>query len=119
MYNIPYFKADNYEQVLAFMYAHPFIILCGCDIDNSPVATHIPVLIEERDEKIYLKAHVMRKQKHAVAFEHNQNVLAIFSGAHTYVSASWYNKKEFRGSSSTARFRLDTHSSFLPWRLAM
>ena len=94
MYNIPYFKADNYEQVLAFMHAHPFIILCGCDVDNSPVATHIPVLIEERDEKIYLKAHVMRKQKHAVAFEHNQNVLAIFSGAHTYVSANWYNKKE-------------------------
>jgi transcriptional regulator len=94
MYNIPYFKADNYKQVFAFMHAHPFIILCGCDVDNSPVATHIPVLIEERDEKIFLKAHVMRKQKHAVAFEHNQNVLAIFSGAHTYVSASWYHKKE-------------------------
>ena len=57
MYNIPYFKADNHKQVLAFMHAHPFIILCGCDVDNSPVATHIPVLIEERDEKIFLKAH--------------------------------------------------------------
>ena len=69
------------------MHAHPFIILCGCDIENNPVATHIPVIIEERDEKIFLKAHVMRKQKHTVAFQQNQNVLAIFSGAHTYVSA--------------------------------
>jgi len=94
MYNIPYFKADNHNEVLAFMHAHPFITLCGCDADNSPVATHVPVLIEERDEKIFLKAHVMRKQKHAVAFEHNQNVLAIFSGSHTYVSASWYENKQ-------------------------
>ncbi|MBS1935687.1 MAG: FMN-binding negative transcriptional regulator, partial [Bacteroidetes bacterium] len=35
--------------------------------------------------------HVMRKQGHTLAFEHNQNVLAIFYGPHTYVSASWYS----------------------------
>jgi len=94
MYNVPHFKADNYKEVLAFMHANPFITLCGCDTDNIPVATHVPVLIGERDEKIFLKAHVMRKQKHTTAFEHNQNVLVIFSGSHTYVSASWYDKKE-------------------------
>jgi transcriptional regulator len=93
MYNIPYFKAENYKEVISFMQAHPFIILCGCDKQGQPVATHIPVLIEERDDKIFLQAHVMRKQKHAIAFEENQNVLAIFSGAHTYVSASWYENK--------------------------
>ena len=73
------------------MQAHPFITLCGCDADNKPVATHVPVLIEERDEKIFLQAHIMRKQKHAIAVEQNANVLAIFSGMHTYVSASWYS----------------------------
>ena len=75
------------------MHAHPFITLCGCDENNNPVATHIPVLIEEKEDKIFLHAHVMRNQKHTRAFEHNQNVLAIFSGAHTYVSASWYEEK--------------------------
>jgi len=97
MYNIPYFKAENYKEVLGFMHAHPFIILCGCNKNNQPVATHVPVLIEERDDKIFLKAHVMRRQKHTIAFEDNPNVLAIFSGAHTYVSASWYEKKDVAG----------------------
>ena len=93
MYNIPYFKADNYKEVLAFMQAHPFITLCGCNAGNNPVATHIPVIINEREDKIFLQAHIMRRQKHTAAFAHNPNVLAIFSGVHTYVSASWYEKK--------------------------
>ena len=75
------------------MHAHPFITLCGCDINYHPVATHVPVLIEERNEKLILQAHVMRNQHHTRAFEHNQNVLAIFSAAHSYVSAGWYEKQ--------------------------
>ena len=45
MYNIPYFKANDHKEVLAFMHANPFIILCGCDADHNPVATNVPVLI--------------------------------------------------------------------------
>jgi transcriptional regulator len=94
MYNLPHFKANNQKEVIDFMQAHPFITLCGCNENNQPVATHVPVLIEERDEKIFLRAHIMRNQKHTKAFEHNKNVLAIFSGAHTYVSASWYSNQQ-------------------------
>jgi transcriptional regulator len=97
MYNRPYFKANDHSEVLAFMQAHPFIMLCGCDAENNPVATHVPALIEIREEKIFLKAHIMRKQKHTAAFEQNKNVLAIFSGAHTYISASWYQQKNIAG----------------------
>ena len=93
MYNLPHFKANDNKEVIEFMHAHPFITLCGCDVNNQPVATHVPVLFEERDDRIYLQAHVMRNQKHTRAFEQNKNVLAIFSGAHTYVSASWYSTK--------------------------
>ena len=93
MYNLPHFKANNEKEVIDFMYAHPFITLCGCDADNKPVATHVPVLIEERDGKIFLRAHIMRNQKHTKAFEYNKSVLAIFSAAHSYVSASWYEEK--------------------------
>jgi len=94
MYNIPYFKASDEKEVIEFMHAHPFIILCGIDKTEKPVATHIPVLFEERDDKLFLLAHVMKKQTHTSAFEQNQNVLAIFHGAHTYVSASWYENKK-------------------------
>jgi transcriptional regulator len=113
MYNIPYFKAENYQEVLAFMHAHPFIVLCGCDTDNSPVATHIPVLIEERNEKIFLQAHIMRKQKHTIAFQQNPNVLAIFSTVHTYVSASWYEKKDV---ASTWNYQAVHAKGILQWK---
>ncbi|PWT70864.1 MAG: hypothetical protein C5B59_19510 [Bacteroidetes bacterium] len=94
MYNIPYFKAGDEKEVIAFMHAHPFIILCGADPLGQPVATHVPVLFEERDNKLFLRAHVMRKQDHTLAFGDNQKVLAIFYGPHTYVSASLYENKQ-------------------------
>lgn len=93
MYNIPYFKASDEKEVIDFMHHHPFIILCGADKNGKPAATHIPVLFEERDDKLFLIAHVMKKQSHTKAFEENENVLAIFYGPHTYVSASWYQDK--------------------------
>ena len=94
MYNVPHFKASDNKEVIEFMHQHPFIVLCGVNANNKPVATHVPCLIEERDDKIFLRAHVMRKQEHTQAFEENSNVLAIFHGAHTYVSASWYENKQ-------------------------
>lgn len=97
MYSLPHFKAVDNAEIIAFMHAHPFITLCGVDENNVPVATHVPVLIEERDKKIFLLAHIMRKQQHTTAFAANENVLAIFSGAHTYVSASWYENQRSAG----------------------
>jgi transcriptional regulator len=94
MYNVPHFKAADDKEVIAFMHAHPFITLCGVDANYFPVATHVPCLIEERDDKFFLHAHVMRKQAHTKAFAQNPNVLAIFQAAHSYVSASWYENKQ-------------------------
>lgn len=72
------------------MHNHPFALLSGCDGDNKPVATHVPLLIKEREGKLYLQGHMMRQTDHHRAFERNPNVLAVFTGRHTYVSASWY-----------------------------
>jgi transcriptional regulator len=97
MYNVPYFKASEQTEVLAFMKAHPFVTICGIDKNNLPVATHVPVMIVERDEKLFLQAHIMRKQDHHQAFENSSNVLVIFQGANAYVSSSWYHNDD-RGS---------------------
>lgn len=94
MYNIVHFKASAHQEVISFMQQHPFIMLCTIGADNIPVVTHIPVLLEQRDDKIFLLAHVMRKQDHTRALEANPNVLAVFHGAHSYVSASWYENKQ-------------------------
>ncbi|GEO11265.1 FMN-binding negative transcriptional regulator [Segetibacter aerophilus] len=94
MYNIPYYKAEDEKEVIDFMRHHPFIVLTGVNANHHPVATHIPVLIEEREEKIFLLAHVVRQSDHHKAFVQNPQVLAIFSGPHAYVSASWYTNQQ-------------------------
>jgi transcriptional regulator len=90
MYNLPYFKTADQRQVIEFMHQHPFVMLTGCDAAHSPVATHVPLLIKQRDGKLHLQGHVMRQTDHCEAFEQNDQVLAVFTGPHAYVSASWY-----------------------------
>lgn len=94
MYNVPYFKANNEREVIEFMNQNPFVILTGCDAKNHPVATHLPVLIEEREGRLFLLAHIMKQTDHYKAWMQNPHVLAIFSGPHAYISASWYKDKQ-------------------------
>jgi transcriptional regulator len=94
MYDIPYFKAENPEEVTAYMKAHPFALVCGADNEHRPVATQVPLLFSEREGKLFLQGHFMKKQDHTNAFYKNSNVLAVFTGAHSYVSASWYTDQK-------------------------
>jgi transcriptional regulator len=94
LYNIPYFKANDPREVIEFMKANPFAMLCGIDEKGFPVASHLPLLLEERDGRLFLEGHSMKKQDHTDAWYRNSNVLAIFSGPHTYVSASWYTNQQ-------------------------
>lgn len=91
MYSLPYFKEKDQGLVKEFMHQHPFITLCGSDKTGNPVATHVPVLFREENGQLYLRGHIMKKTDHHLAFLENPNVLALFTGANTYVSASWYS----------------------------
>ncbi len=91
MYKLHYFTEQDEAEVMKFMCQHPFITLCGCDGNGRPVATQVPVLISEREGRLILRGHVMRNTDHHKAFGQQPNVLALFTGPHTYVSASWYS----------------------------
>jgi transcriptional regulator len=91
MYNLSYFKEGDQEVVLEFMRKHPFVFLTGVNEENKPVATQVPVFIDEKDGKLYLTGHVMRNTDHHKAFEKNKNVLAVFTSPHVYVSGTWYD----------------------------
>jgi transcriptional regulator len=90
MYNLPYYKEKDQQLVLEFIHQHPFAFIAGCDDENKPVATQIPVFIEERGGRLYLTGHMMRQNDHHKAFEKNPAVLCVFTGPHAYVSATWY-----------------------------
>ncbi|MDQ7948166.1 MAG: FMN-binding negative transcriptional regulator [Pedobacter sp.] len=101
MYQPSYFQVEDFDQVLSFMHAHPFITLIGFDGDY-PVATQVPVQIEQSGKDLLLIGHVMKKTDHCAAFLANENVMALFTGAHAYISASVYDNPQ---SASTWNYR--------------
>ena len=90
MYNLSYFKTSDPQQVIRFMEQHPFAMLLGADKNNQPVATQVPVFLDERDGQPVLTGHMMKQTDHHKAFLENPDALMIFTGPHTYISASWY-----------------------------
>lgn len=90
MYLTNHFSDAEQADILEFMQSNSFAIICGIGEDGSPVATHVPVMISLRENKLFLQAHIMRKQAHTAAFEHNDKVMAIFNGPHAYISAKHY-----------------------------
>ena len=91
MYNLPYFKEKDEEVVKQFMREYPFAFLTGCNEENKPIVTQVPVFIDEKDEKLFLTGHIMRNTDHHKAFVQNPNVLAVFTSPHVYVSGTWYD----------------------------
>lgn len=91
MYDLPHHKAKNEQGIIEFVGKYPFAFLTGSDSENKPVATQVPVFIEEKNGKKVLRGHLMRNTEHHKAFLQNQHVLAVFTGHHTYVSGTWYS----------------------------
>lgn len=80
---------EDPKKLMEFMQAHPFAVVIGSN-QNVPSATQIPLQIKQQGTNIKLVGHVMKKTDHHEAFLANDNVLALFHGAHAYVSASVY-----------------------------
>ena len=91
MYDLPYHKEKNESVIKEFIAKYPFAFLSGCDSENKPVATQLPVFVEERDGRKILRGHIMKNTDHHKAFVHNENVLVVFTGHHSYVSGTWYS----------------------------
>ena len=53
MYDLPYYKVKNQDEIIQFMKDHPFVFMTGSDAANKPVATQIPVFIDEKDGKYF------------------------------------------------------------------
>lgn len=90
MYIPDLYKNENQEDIQNFIHQNGFGILVN-QTDGKLWATHIPLLLEEKNGKQILVGHVSRENPQAESFQSNNDVLAIFSGAHTYISSSWYD----------------------------
>jgi transcriptional regulator len=91
MYDLPHHKEHNEQVIQDFIKQYPFAFLNGCDVDNKPITTQIPVFIEEKEGRKILRGHIMKNTDHHKAFMKNENVLVVFTGKSTYVSGTWYS----------------------------
>ncbi len=91
MYDLPYHKEEDPQVISAFIDQYPFAFLTGCNAQQKPVATQVPIFLEEENGRTLLRGHIMKKTDHHLAFQHNEQVLVVFTGRHTYVSGTWYS----------------------------
>jgi transcriptional regulator len=88
------FKVEDSKEILDFIHKNSFATLVSVNKDGLPIATHIPIELEMSVENTpILRGHVSRANPHAQLFGEGMTALAIFTGAHSYVSSSWYEQE--------------------------
>jgi transcriptional regulator len=84
------YKNENQQEIQNFIQQNGFGILVN-QTNGKLWATHLPLLLEEKEGTQFLIGHVSRENPQAESFKMHDEVLAIFSGVHTYISSSWYD----------------------------
>ena len=113
MYKFSYFKENDKRRIFDFMEQNPFAFMTGSFLSGNPVATQIPILIEERDGELFLQGHIMRNTDHHKAFAENPRVLIVFTGPNCYVSASWYSNPQIGSTWNYMRVHIGGNIRFM------
>ncbi|QLQ33675.1 MAG: FMN-binding negative transcriptional regulator [Candidatus Thiothrix singaporensis] len=90
MYLPPHFAQQDTDEIHRFITANPFATLVTV-ANGEPFASHIPLLLEA-GEPLRLVGHLAKANPQWQHFATGSRVMAIFHGAHAYVSPTWYEK---------------------------
>jgi transcriptional regulator len=91
MYIPDIYKNENQEDIKNFLHQNGFAILVN-QTQNKLWATHIPLVLDINEAgNDILVGHVSKENPQGESLNDNCEVLAIFSGAHSYISSSWYD----------------------------
>ena len=89
VYLPPAFTETRPAMLVAHIERHDFALLVAHGAAGL-VASHIPILVERRDEELHLLGHLARPNPQVEDLGRGGEVLAIFSGPHAYISPRWY-----------------------------
>ena len=91
MYIPSLYKNENQAEIEQFLHENGFAILVN-QTNGKLWATHIPLILGTNSNgKQILIGHISKLNPQAESFKQNDEVLAIFSGSHSYISSSWYD----------------------------
>ena len=92
MYRPGYYLQDDLPALVCMMRTHPFALL----VTQGPglLATHLPLLVTESPAgQLTLTGHMSRANQQWRALQSGDEVLAVFTGPHAYVSPRWYSSE--------------------------
>lgn len=92
MYIPPYYKQADEQKLVDFMKSFNFASLISSTNDEIR-ATHLPFVIEQRADKLFLVSHLAKANPQWNEFLEKE-LLIIFQGPHGYVSPTHYEKKQ-------------------------
>ena len=93
MYIPRHYEEKDMLEVAALIREFGFATLVST-VDGLPWATHIPLeLVIDASGTWKLHGHIARANPQWRNFEGEPDVLAIFMGPHTYISPSWYDRR--------------------------
>lgn len=85
------YKNENQEEINDFLKKNSFGILIN-QTEGKLWATHIPLVLDiNKNGKQILFGHISKENPQWKSFAENDEILAIFSGPHSYISSSWYD----------------------------
>lgn len=90
MYIPKHFIQNDAGRTSLLLDSYPFGLLVTVGADGLPVASHIPFLTSEKDGATILEGHVARPNGQGEHIRQGAPALAVFQGAHSYISPTWY-----------------------------
>jgi transcriptional regulator len=91
MYIPGLFKLTDSESIREFIDHNGFGILIST-MNGKFWATHVPMLLsKDKDQKDILTGHLSKANFQWKEFEKSKEVMAVFTGNHSYISSSWYD----------------------------
>ena len=92
MYRPTVFQEDNVDKLISFVRANSFATLVSI-CDGVPFASHIPLVVNVEADVVKLTGHLAKQNPQWQSFPAAES-LAIFTGAHAYISPTLYEKQE-------------------------
>ncbi|GAA3984364.1 FMN-binding negative transcriptional regulator [Mucilaginibacter dorajii] len=91
MYIPAFNQFPNQQEIISFMQRYSFATIITVR-DEIPEATHLPFLVELRDDKVVLLSHFAKANPQAAQLL-DKTVLVIFTEPHAYISPANYPKE--------------------------
>ncbi len=92
MYTPDHFKIENKSEIISFVNEYSFATIITVK-DNYQSATHLPFILKEEDNELYLISHFAKANEQWKELKSNK-VLVIFSEPHAYISPKNYDTEK-------------------------